>query len=76
MAVNLLKQEKTVKNGTESKRLLCGWDTNYLLKVLLSGEYDAIPLTRRLYNDHLDVIIVGLVSHLTLLQLAGHFIVA
>lgn len=34
MAVNLLKQETTVKNGIKANRLLCGWDTNYLLKVL------------------------------------------
>jgi hypothetical protein len=34
MAVNLLKQEKTIKNGIKVKRLLCVWDTHYLLKVL------------------------------------------
>lgn len=34
MALNLLKQEKTAKMGLKSKRLKCGWDESYLLKVL------------------------------------------
>jgi predicted transposase YbfD/YdcC len=34
MALNLLKQEKTAKGGVQAKRLQCGWDTDYLLKVL------------------------------------------
>lgn len=34
MALNLLKQEHTVKVGIKAKRLKCGWDTDYLLKVL------------------------------------------
>ena len=34
MALNLLKQEKTAKGGIKAKRLQCGWNTDYLLKVL------------------------------------------
>ena len=34
MAVNLLKQEQSVKVGIKAKRMKCGWDTDYLLKVL------------------------------------------
>lgn len=35
IALNLLKQEKTTKVGVKAKRLKCGWDHDYLLKVLL-----------------------------------------
>jgi predicted transposase YbfD/YdcC len=34
MALNLLKQETSVKVGIKGKRLKCGWDTDYLLMVL------------------------------------------
>jgi predicted transposase YbfD/YdcC len=34
MALNLLKNEKTAKGGIKAKRLQCGWNMDYLLKVL------------------------------------------
>jgi predicted transposase YbfD/YdcC len=34
IALNLLKQEKSLKVGVKSKRLKAGWDEAYLLKVL------------------------------------------
>jgi predicted transposase YbfD/YdcC len=34
MTLNLLKQEKTLKRGIKGKRLKCGWDNDYLFKVL------------------------------------------
>jgi len=34
MALNLLKQETSLKVGIKAKRLRCGWDTVYLLQVL------------------------------------------
>jgi len=34
IALNLLKAETTCKAGIKSKRLLCGWDHDYLLNVL------------------------------------------
>ncbi|ACK73730.1 transposase ISAs1 family protein (plasmid) [Gloeothece citriformis PCC 7424] len=36
LALNLLKQEKTVKAGAKAKRKKAGWDENYLLKILKS----------------------------------------
>lgn len=35
IALNALKAEKTLKASIKSKRLYCGWDHDYLLKVLL-----------------------------------------
>lgn len=34
LSLNLLKNERTVKNGIKAKRLKCGWDHDYLLRVL------------------------------------------
>jgi predicted transposase YbfD/YdcC len=34
LALNLIKQEQSVKIGVKAKRRLAGWDENYLLKLL------------------------------------------
>lgn len=34
MAMNLLKREKSLKGGIQTKRLKAGWDQNYLLRIL------------------------------------------
>ena len=36
IALNMIKKEKTSKKSIKSKRLRAGWDTEYLLKVLVS----------------------------------------
>lgn len=36
IALNLLKQEKSLKKGVRAKRLRAGWDLKYLLKVVTS----------------------------------------
>jgi len=36
-ALNLLKSETTNDGCIKTKRLCCGWDHNYLLKVLTGG---------------------------------------
>lgn len=37
IALNLLKQEKTIKRGTKAKRKVAGWNNDYLLKLLSCG---------------------------------------
>lgn len=34
IALNLLKQDKSVKDSIKSKRNRAGWDNDYLLKIL------------------------------------------
>ena len=38
IALNLLKAEKSVKVGVKAKRLKCGWNESYMLKVLLGPQ--------------------------------------
>ena len=37
VALNLLKNEKTVKAGVKTKRLKAGWSDRYMMKVLTVG---------------------------------------
>ena len=39
IALNLLKQEKTHKNGISCRRKTAGWDHNYLMKVLTADSH-------------------------------------
>ena len=38
IALNLLKKEKTHKNGISCRRKTAGWDNHYLLKVLTADQ--------------------------------------
>ncbi len=38
MTLNLLKQEQSCKRGIKTKRLKCGWEESYLMKVLELAE--------------------------------------
>lgn len=38
IALNLIKQEKTVKRSVQGKRLLAGWRNDYLAKILLGSQ--------------------------------------
>lgn len=38
IGLTLLKPERTNKHGIKTKRLRCGWDPDYLLKVLTQGD--------------------------------------
>jgi hypothetical protein len=40
LAISLLKQEKTAKASLKTKRLRCGWDDDYLAKVLAAKDFD------------------------------------
>lgn len=37
LALNLLRQERTDRNGVKARRLRAGWDNDYLLQVLTAG---------------------------------------
>jgi hypothetical protein len=34
MALNLIKTDESTKVGVKTKRLMAGWDNDYLLKIL------------------------------------------
>ena len=38
LAIGLLKQEKSSNDSLKTKRLRCGWDNDYLAKVLAAGQ--------------------------------------
>jgi predicted transposase YbfD/YdcC len=40
LAIGLLKQEKSSNDSLKTKRLRCGWDNDYLAKVLAAGQVE------------------------------------
>jgi hypothetical protein len=44
MAINLLKREKSLKGGIQTKRLKAAWEHNYLLKILAYPCWIAMPV--------------------------------
>jgi hypothetical protein len=40
LAISLLRQEKTSGSSLKTKRLRCGWDDDYLAKVITSAELE------------------------------------
>lgn len=38
IALNLVRQEKSIKRGAKGKRLKAGWDNDYLSKILCGRE--------------------------------------
>ena len=39
IALNLIKQEKTNKQGVSCRRKIAGWDNNYLFKILTADRH-------------------------------------
>ncbi len=39
IALNLLKKDKSFKGGVKAKRLVAGWDHDYLLKILEGAKF-------------------------------------
>ena len=54
IALNLLKQEKTAKGGIHAKQFQAALNEEYLLKVLASGNLDAIALVIQYSNSHYE----------------------
>jgi hypothetical protein len=40
LAISLLKQEQSSKDSLKTKRLRCGWDSEYLAKVLAANKLE------------------------------------
>lgn len=51
IALNLLKGEKTAKVGVKVKRLKCGWNEDYLLRMLLGPMPISMQSPYALFHD-------------------------